>query len=324
MKQHRNHRIKYIVLVKYSLLLIAILVAAGNSAAQDTEKLADEYIQNYLNNTIEPFILQQLNEKPKDQVLNAFAAYTEDTIPRIRRISYQMIYKTGLKAENADHRKKSVKLIVLGLHDSDAGIAGICVNYLCDFSPEDFDAEQRYYISMKVRQLPKPAYVHKMILLSGYLGISDLTYYFEKMLEDTASYTSRDRWSILLAMARMNDPQAIDQVIRRIKTIEPTDDVVYELYPKLTYIRKKASFDILFDAILSDEKNCLSANPDNEVPIVCAFRVLGYVAPYIENFPIKTDAYGEPVLGNYDVELAKAREWIKANRENYTLIYNKY
>jgi hypothetical protein len=125
-------------------------------------------------------------------------------------------------------------------------------------------------------------------------------------------------------MARMNEPEAVEKVIKQIKLIEPNDDVVYELYPKLAYIRKRAAFDVLFDAILSDEKNCLSANPDNEVPIVCAFRVLAYVAPYIEGFTIKTDEYGEPVLENYDADLAKAREWIKTNRENYTLIYNKY
>jgi hypothetical protein len=141
------------MLVKYSLLFLAILAEAGYTTAQNPERLADEYVRNYLNNTVESSLIQQLNDKPEDQVLNAFAAFTEDTIARIRRVSYQMIYKTGLKAEDAVHRKKSVMYLVQGLSDKDAGITSICVDYLCDFSPEDFDAEQRYLISMKVREL---------------------------------------------------------------------------------------------------------------------------------------------------------------------------
>lgn len=322
-QQKKSNCKKYLLLLKYIFPLIT-LVVAGNSAAQNAEELANTYIQDYLNNSIKSETIQQLNEKPADRVIAAFAGYTNDTISRIRRASYQIIYKTGLKAEKTANRKEAINYLIHSLDDSDAGIVGITIDYLCDFSPEDFDAEQRYLISLKVKQTPKPAYAHKIFLLSAYLGISELIYNYEKMLQDTATYTLRDRWYMLLAMARMDDQKAIDRVIDRIETLNINDDVVYDLYPKLAYIRQKASFDILFDAIMSDEKNCLSSNPDNEVPIVCAFRIIGYVAQYIEGFPIETDKYGEAIIENYDAELILVREWINKNRGNYNLIYDKY
>jgi hypothetical protein len=192
------------------------------------------------------------------------------------------------------------------------------------FKPSDFGAEQRYALSMKIKSVPLAPHLDKLILLSGFLGIEELMYNYKNMLAGEELYSKKEKWDMKLAMARMGDAGAIQEVVGRIGALKVNDDVVYDIYPGLAYTRQKQAFDILLGAIMSDEKDCLSSNPDNEAEIICAFRILGYTAQYIEGFPLQVDKYGEPVIDNYDMELEKVRKWVTENKDNYQLIEDIY
>jgi hypothetical protein len=307
-----------------SVFAVLILFSSALCRAQSAKELANAYMLKYLDYKIDPELTRQLSLKPGDNVIEAFEPYLSDSLPRARNAACQMIAKTGSASVDLKIRRLAVKILVSRLNDNDGGVAGPVINYLQDFSPDDFDAEQRYNISMKVKQQPAPLYLNKLILLTGYLGIDELIYNYKSMLADTNLYSPGDKWNIKLAMARMGDAEALNEVTARISRLKVTDDVVYEIYPNLAYVRQKEAFEILFDEILSDEKNCNSSNPDSEVDIICAFRIIGYTAKYVKDFPVKTDAFGEPIMDNYDAVLISVREWIIANRENYSFINDLY
>lgn len=322
MRQHTN--ITRESIIRTGFLFILILAGTLNGFSQSPEELAGNYMEKYLDYTIDPEITAQILMADGQKIIAAFSPFLTDSLTRSRMEAYQMISKVGAASENEQVRSLAVKILVKGLSDNDGGIAGAVINYLREFKPVDFNAEQRYTLSIKVKESPLPPHFGKLVLLTGYVGIDELIYNYHKMLADTGTYGKKEKWDIKLALARMGDSNALDEVTRRIANLRVNDDVAYDIYPNLAYVRQKPAFDILLEAIMSDEKNCISSNPDNEARIICAFRILGYTAPYIEGFPLKTDKYGEPVIDDYDTTLALVREWITENRENYKLIQDIY
>ena len=75
----------------------------------------------------------------------------------------------------------------------------------------------------------------------------------------------------------------------------------------------------MLEEILSDDKNCFSSNPDNEVPIICAFRIMAQVGYHINDFPVEVDQYGLASDISYDQILRIVRQWINNNKETYTI-----
>jgi hypothetical protein len=75
---------------------------------------------------------------------------------------------------------------------------------------------------------------------------------------------------------------------------------------------------------MSNKKDCNSSNPDNEAPILCAFRIIKFTAKYVKDFPVKTDKWGTAQMGDYDATLETVRAWIKENKDKYELINEVY
>ena len=136
--------------------------------------------------------------------------------------------------------------------------------------------------------------------------------------------SAQDRWAMRLALARMGEPDMTDYCLARLKKVKVNDDVVYEFIPDLIYTRQKPIFDHLLTLIESDEKNCSSSNPDSDEKIICAYRIIEQIAPYIENFPAKVDVSGELQTNDYAKLLVEVRTWITQNRESYKIVDNNF
>ena len=121
----------------------------------------------------------------------------------------------------------------------------------------------------------------------------------------------------------MGNSESIDYCLNKIKGAGVNDHTVTHLFPDLAYIRNKDAFHYMLQEINSDEKKCSSANPDNEKPVICAFRIMELVAPYIEDFPVKLTSYGELDTNDYDKALIKVKEWISLH-DQYSLISTIY
>ncbi|NJK95879.1 MAG: hypothetical protein HC905_14090 [Bacteroidales bacterium] len=146
-------------------------------------------------------------------------------------------------------------------------------------------------------------------MLTGYLHITDLIYNYRLMLNEK-QYSPRVKMSLNLALARMGDSTAVSFLKGKLAILHVNDNIVYEIFPLLTYTRQRAAFDFLLQTIQSEEKNCLSSNPDKEEPIICAYRIIEMVAPYIHDFPAKIENR-ELVSDDYSKTLMAVKEWIK-------------
>ncbi len=248
------------------------------------------------------------------EVISETERFIADTSADKRYAAFRLIGYLGAKAEAPALRKRAVKQLIFGSNDKDSGIAGNCFKMLTSFDVKDFDTEAIYLLGEMAKK-PETHY-ETLVKICGWLGITDLNYDFRKAISEKKG-SIRDRWAMRLAMARMGDAEMIGYCLERLKNIKVNDDVVYELVPDVVYTRQKALFDYLFSIIESDEKNCSSSNPDSDAKILCAYRVIEQIAPYIENFPAKTDVAGELVSGDYKKTLLEVREWTKLNLDNY-------
>jgi hypothetical protein len=251
-----------------------------------------------------------------EEVISEAERFVADTSASKRYAAYHLLGYLGAKIENKGLRKRAIKQLIFGSNDKDGGIAGNCFRMLTIFDVSDFDTEAKYLLGEMAKK-PRSHY-EILVKICGWLDINDLNYDFRRLIEEKKG-SVHDRWFIRLAMARMGEKDMIDYVLDRIENIKVNDDVVYELIPDVVYVRQKVLFDYLLNIIESDDKECNSSNPDSDEKIICAYRVIEQVAPYIENFPAKVDIAGELISNNYNKTLEDVRIWIKQNSNDYKL-----
>lgn len=128
-----------------------------------------------------------------------------------------------------------------------------------------------------------------------------------------------DQKDFRLALIRAGDTRFESKLFKSAKEQVVNDRFVYTLINDLTYTRSKMIFDYLLELILSDEKRCTSANNDNPESMICAYRLIENVAPYINGFPAKVNAYNELETKDYAKLLVEVRDWISKNKNNYVL-----
>ena len=242
---------------------------------------------------------------------------TSDSLSDKRYSAYSLIAYLGQKTEKADLRKHAAKKLIEGSNDKDGGIGGYCLKMLTYFSVSDFDLDAKVQLAEMAK---KPRTHYELIIkLCGWLNIKELGRDFRSAVEEKKG-GMRERWAMRIALARMGEADMVAYCSGRLLKAGVSDDVVYDFFPDVIYTRQKTLFDYLLTIIESDQKQCSSSNPDSDEKIICAFRVIELVAPYIKDFPAKTDVAGGLVSTNYDQTLKEVRIWIQQNRTTYTIL----
>lgn len=259
-----------------------------------------------------------LPENAKD-VLLGVKPYYSDTSANVRSKSYTIIRYVGIKSSQASVREQCVSGLVKACFDKDNGNVSTALNYLTQFSKQDFTKSSLNDISALLKS--NPPHLDKVMRLVGYLTISDL---HETIRPYTLAGNSQSvRWSAIVSLARMGDTQAIEEMMRRARKLKVNDDVVYEIFPDLIYSHQRVAIDYLVEVLMSDEKNCISSNPNNEVPILCGYRIMEQLVSVIKGFPLKTDQSGDIQTKDYEAALATVRIWFKDNNE-YEIVKDGY
>jgi hypothetical protein len=129
-----------------------------------------------------------------------------------------------------------------------------------------------------------PPYIDILAKLIGFLDMKELKNDLFA-LSQQSTLGRKERWSAMLALARMNDERAIADIMNRVKRMPVTDPVVYEIFPDLVYTRRPEAIAYLVEALNSDAKNCNSADAERESRIPCAYRVMEMLAPVDERLP---------------------------------------
>lgn len=117
--------------------------------------------------------------------------------------------------------------MVGGLRDKNSGNIGRVHSYLTAFLPVDFTASSRQVIANLLNQ--RPPHFSRLLKLVGSLGMTGQIATLQNLLHEVSG---RDRWAAQLALARLEDQEALATVLAHVKRYPVTaDDVVYKLLP---------------------------------------------------------------------------------------------
>lgn len=242
-----------------------------------------------------------------------------DSLYQVRRRALEISHDIAMRSTDSVARQLTVNLLLYPLARQDHELTQTSLSLLTTFSKTDFSPYARDTIrSLFSKRGPN---FNQLIKLAGFLELHDLhaalrTY----SLTGNASST---RWAALLALARMGNENAMEDILRRVERVGLTDEVVYNVFPDLIYTRHPDAVAYLARLIQNDEKNCFTADAEREVPIPCAYRILELLASVIENFPLELDAGGDLKTNDYSAALALAREWFVKN-PTYGIRNDKY
>jgi hypothetical protein len=254
-------------------------------------------------------------------VLLELAPYYRDSSYVVRCKAYRLAANAGAKTTKPPLRKQVVQVLLQGCGDTESSVSGTCSKALQQFSPIDFDDKAKQQLGALLT--PDRTYLNNLAQMAGYIGQPEYEGSLQKLLFHP-KLSRRDKWVLQLALARMGNPEMLSRVIARVKSVAVNDDLVYEAAPALVYIRQPQSMAYLFEIMMRDDRNCSSANPDSDEKILCAYRVLEYIAPVIKDFPLKLDESGDLDVKDYQAALQTARNWYSAHQNDYTLIKDTF
>ena len=253
-------------------------------------------------------------------LLKSLGVYSSDTMPTVRVRAAGLVRTVGLQSKVQSVRSQAVQQLMTAAKDKDTGNAGVVLNYLTGFRKNDFSVAAKDSLYAYFQR--KSGNMNTLIRLLGYLNVQKAKYELFALSQDGAA-GHKDRWAALLALSRMGDEQAINDVMNRVKRMPVSDALAYEVFPDLVYTRRREAFNYLLETLNSDAKNCESADPERPSRIPCAYRVMEMLAPAIGNYPLKLSDSGDVVTSDYPAALTQVREWFQVNKE-FKILDDKY
>jgi hypothetical protein len=253
-------------------------------------------------------------------LLNALPVYLKDTAVVVRAKAAAIARTVGTKSNVSAIRTKAVQQLVDATRDNDSGNTGAALMYLTEFRKADFTKANKDSLHHLLKR--RSAHIDLVMKLIGYLEMHETAGELRDLSRD-ASMGRKERWTAMLALARMGDERAAEDILNRVKRMPVTDEVTYQIFPDLVYTRSQQIVAHLVEALNSDAKNCLSANGESEEKIPCAYRVMEMLAPVVEHYPLKLDESGDVKTSDYPVALKTVRDWFKANK-SYKILNDKF
>lgn len=295
--------------LRYFILLILIF-QSFLVTAQDVNNILSVYFSEVRSGKYQSIPKNLFQPENAKSTLTSVVPYLKDSSAIVRAKAYALVQLVGNTTRQDNLREDAVTKLAEGVKDRDSGNAGLAIGYLQGFRKEDYtSAVKDTLVNIFGR---RPPHLKEYIKLIGFLELTQ-TRDDLRALAQQGNASRQDRWAALLALARMDDRYATDDVIKRVSKLPVNDEVVYQIYPDLVYTRRKEIIGILIDQLNSDAKNCESADAERPANIPCAYRVMEMLAPAIEGYPVKLDASGDIDAKDYTEALQKVRTWFRSH-----------
>lgn len=293
--------------------LIAVLANLSMYAQSDSERLLTD-IRNGQNIIIQDY---SIDDSEADYLVRTFEGELEQFDRAKRYVCYFYLQRLAIGFSDMDSKAKILELLVrAGLNDPDMGNRSATVKLLYMFPPESFNNSIRNTISGYIVSRQEPFV--DLVRLGGFGMISQIEGPLVNLVRE-GSLSGKELWSIHLALGRLGNGGSIQQCMQMIRGAGMNDIAVHSLLPDIIYLNQKEGIDYLLMQILDDSKQCSSPNPDVDIRITCAYRLMEAVAPVIEGFPVETDASGDLSVNDYEEALVTVRSWIHENYHSYEL-----
>lgn len=277
----------------------------------------DDYMKKVRAEKTSPPVPEGLyRNNQQEKMLNNLQFYYSDSVIDVRQKAYYITYRLG--KENNEVSSAAVQKLMGGLKDHSSAIVGTVGDYLAQFHLSDFTRQAKdTLVALLKRGTP---HYKKIIQLAGFVNPEGGKEFLKSKLQTKNYSDASERWTVLLALARMGDEEAIEKCQGIVSRMPVNDDFVYDIAPGLVYTRQKKLIEPLIEIIHSKEKKCHSSNPESETKIVCGYRLMEYLAPVINNFPLESDSAGEIETDDYKEALNITRNWFKERNGDYQLI----
>jgi hypothetical protein len=304
------------------ILIYLIIVFSINpiiSKAQETPELLRLYFKEVRAGKY-PAIPKILTiEESTSSTLNYVEPYLVDSSANVRAKAYTLINLVGSNARQHAVRESAVLKLINACEETDGGNVDLALSYLSTFFREDFNSQAVTKLKDLFAQVILN--IDLFIKLIGFLEIKEL-------ISSIKPYTLKGnvqsiRWASLVSLARMDDQAAMEEVMRRVRKLPVNDDVIYQIFPDLVYTRQREPILYMIEQMQSDQKNCMTADVEREVPIACGYRIMEQLAPAVEGYPFQRDESGDLKTDDYQETLITVRNWFKEN-ENFKIIRNTY
>ncbi len=301
--------------MKYSTaLLFCTLVFSlhAQDAVRDL-KLYFEAVREHGNAPLDQRIFKDVRN---DRVIvNTLISYLSDPHQQVSLRAIDLLARVGTKSAKQAVRSAAAHQLVSVVGNKDVGRSAYASQQIQAFQVADFSNEDTDSIVSYIQ--PRQVNLDLILLLAGRIGTPAARERIQHFLIQPAS--PKLKWSARLALSRMADERATAFILDELADKPKDDAFVSTVVPGLVYSRNKEIFDVLVQIVRSDEPLCLSSNPDSQKSVTCAYRVLGLIAPAIENFPLQADEHGDLKTSNFAEALALAKNWFEENPD-YKLI----
>ncbi len=306
-------------------LITCSTIVLFSSNTSFTQELNRENIQTFFNDVISnPDSYHKTPSnfgRNKLAILDSLEVYRIDSISNVRKYAFLIANNLTKNDTNSILNQNVVNFLLKGFNDSNSGICGIVSDFLKDYPKKSYNDNSRNKI-LELLYLTPP-YYHELLKVAGYINPDSTIENITKLLSSGIIKNNEPYWAAKLALARMGDYSAIEFCMRQIKVMEVNDDLVYDYVPDLIYTHQREAIDFLIQLLHSNEKNCESSNAESTEMIVCGYRIMEYLAPVIEEFPLKISDSGDIDTNDYAEALQICRDWF-LEHPNYKIINEKY
>jgi hypothetical protein len=236
---------------------------------------------------------------------------------RVRSYAHFRIKEIGIRNNAIGVKTNAVASILKFSFDSDVAIRRNNASFYTAFPKEAFPND----IIPEIKSiLHDDRYVNRgHVLLVGFLGLSEEKAYLENHIVGLrgnflSDYSQNEinklDFAAHLALARMGETEHVDYVIRKIMAM-PEGDILRKRIETLSFIKHPKAVEIMFDYLLMDKQ--MQDATGEERPY--ANYVIPYIYKSVKEFPIKKDGW----FGYSEEEIAEARNWVKAHRNDYKI-----
>lgn len=302
------------------LLLFACLTSFLQIRGQNTDALIQEFISAYQKGSVSSVLARQILNRDEKEALMLLQKYHSDKNDRVREASWYLTAAVGRKTGDSDIRKNVLMQLIQGSGDPVPWVANKNLAQLKNFNRSMFDEQVQKALEKLYKTTTNPT--AELIKIIGFSGCRSLIPDLQKRARGKEEKNPQIQWACNLALARMDDKEAIRYCIKRIRQLPVNDETIEDAFPDLIYIRNKEAFDYLLEVAADRSSQCTSSNPDNVQAMPCTAKILEMIAPYLVGFPVHYDA-GLSTLSSEET-IALVSNWMKEKYNADAILQDLY
>jgi len=254
-------------------------------------------------------------ESNAEAIVNEAESHVFDQSVKVRKTMYGYIHRASMKTTKSMVKQKAAETLSRACLDNDSRASILAADYLTDIEAQYFSEKAKIQLSSAF--IKKKENLAEIILLLGYLQMKE--HEQELLAYAVSSPDEKIKWNATVALARMENAKGIEMSVSEFNSLQCNDDLIFFKVPGMLYSHQKECFAPVIKILYKNEKACSSANPNSDEPILCGYRIMEALAPYIQNYPLETHASGSIKSNNYEKSLSEIQDWFNKKKDKYTI-----